>query len=370
LGLAAARRTKLSAQLWFGITGSVGKSTTKEMLAHILEHATRWKVHKAKGSFNNAVGLSHTMLGATGRHQAVVLELGTNHPGEIRQLAAVARPNVAVITCAAASHLEAFGSIENVAREKAEILAFQTHEDTAVLNADSPYLELWRGRAKGTVMTFGVNAAADLRAVLVHVNGAGCAQFMVERGGVAVACGLRVPGVHQVSNGLAALAASVAGGIALEDAAAALSTFESVAHRFQVTPVRGMTLIDDTYNANPASFAAALETLKSLEAGRRFVVAGDMLELGENAEELHRELGRQIAGCNVSGLVTVGTLAAAAGEAALIRGLPRESWRHYATPEEAAATLRPLLAPGDAVLVKGSHGIHLDKCCELLKTSA
>ncbi len=367
LGIASAHRRKLSSKLWFGITGSVGKSTTKEMLAHILESGAGLRIHKAKGSFNNAVGLSHTILGMSETQQAAVLELGTNHPGEIRQLAAVAKPNVAVITCAAESHLEAFRTVENVAHEKGEILSFQEVHDVAVLNADSAYLPLWKKMARGKIVTFGLHDEAIVRAKYARVNEAGCAAFMVRCGDEIADCVLRVPGLHQVSNALAAIAAAMAGGMTLASAARAMNLFEGVARRFAVRTKNGITFIDDAYNANPASFAAALETLKAMHATRRFVVAGDMLELGEESGKQHLELGRRIAECNVRGLITVGELAAVAGAAAVGHGLPRANWMPCANPDLAGAALKPILREGDVVLIKGSHSMHLEKCCALLE---
>jgi UDP-N-acetylmuramoyl-tripeptide--D-alanyl-D-alanine ligase len=367
LGIASSHRKKLSTKLWYGVTGSVGKSTTKEMLAHILESGAGLRIHKAKGSFNNAVGLSHTILGMSETQQAAVLEIGTNHPGEIRQLAAVARPNVAVITCAAESHLEAFHTVENVAREKGEILAFQEAQDVAILNADSPYLPLWKRMARGKVLTFGLSTNALIHAKYIRVNEAGCAAFMVRCGDEIADCVLRVPGLHQVSNALAAMAAGMAGGMTLAATARAMNTFEGVARRFAVRTLHGITLIDDAYNANPASFSAALETLKAMHATRRFVVAGDMLELGEASGAQHLELGRRLAECNLRGLITVGELASVAGAAAVGNGLSRANWMPCATPEAAGAALKPILREGDVVLVKGSHSIHLENCCAILE---
>jgi len=366
LSLAFHHRGSLSSALWFGITGSVGKSSTKEMLAHILEHAVAWKVHKAKASFNNAVGLSQTVLGATPDHQAVILELGSNHPGEIRQLAAVARPHIAVITCAAEAHLEAFGSVANVAREKGAMLSFQDDQGVAVLNADDPHLPVWRSFAPGRVLTFGRSERADVRGKHVHVNAEGRAEFMVRCGDALADCRLRVLGGHQATNALAAIAAAVAAGVRLEDAARAVNTFEGVARRFALTEVQGVTLIDDAYNANPASFTAALATLKNLRAQRKFLVAGDMLELGSRAPQYHRELGRLIADCELTAVVTVGPLASLAGAAAIKDRPSPLNWVSCSTPQEAAQALKPSLRPGDVVLLKASHGIHLEKCVEIL----
>jgi len=367
LGIAAAHRTKMNAKLWFGVTGSVGKSTTKEMLAHVLQNAVHLNVHKAKGSFNNAVGLSHTVLGLSDEHDAAVLELGTNHPGEIRQLAQVARPNIAIITCAAEAHLETFKTVENVAREKADVFFHQSESDAAILNADSPYLALWRGLTKGKVLTYGQAEDADVRAKYIRIDEHGCAEFMVRCADAIADCHLRVPGLHQVSNALAVIAACLAAGIPFTTAVRGLATFDGIARRFTVRYVRGFTLIDDAYNANPASFSAALETLKSMQASRRFVVAGDMLELGGDSAAYHLKLGQSLASCGLAGLFTVGDAASLAGASAVGHGMRKSQWIPCATPEEAAEALKPRLQPGDVILVKGSHSIHLEKCCAILE---
>lgn len=369
LSLAAHHRQKLTDTTVFGITGSVGKSTTKEMLAHVLRHGANWNVHKAKGSFNNEVGLSHTILHASAEHRAAVLELGTNNPGEIGRLADVARPDIAILTCAAESHLEAFKTVENVAREKAQIFAFQTKENISILNADSPFFEYWRSSTNGRVISFGCGETADLRARQVVLDADGCAKFLLRWKNDLVECHLKVAGAHQVPNALGVAAAALAGGLSLRNIAHALSTFEGIERRFNVSRAQGVTLIDDAYNANPASFRAALDTLQAMnqKSGQRlFVIAGDMLELGESADAQHRELGRRLASCSLDGLVTVGDLAHRAGLAAIESGLPRVCWNHCYSPEEAALSLRPSLREGDVVLVKGSHSVNLDRCCRLL----
>jgi UDP-N-acetylmuramoyl-tripeptide--D-alanyl-D-alanine ligase len=367
LALAAAHRQKLSQCLWFGVTGSVGKSTTKDMLWHILSGAKPGqKIHKAQGSFNNEVGLSKTILETSADTQAAVLEIGTNHPGEIETLTSVARPDIAVITRAAESHLEAFGSVENVAREKGSILKFQTPNDIAVLNADDVHFELWKSMAQGRVISFGVLHDADVSATKIKIDDMGRANFRVEFKGSSVTCSLRVPGTHQVSNALAAIAAVMPAGVSLERAAELAGTFEGTARRFSVHRAGGVTLIDDAYNANPASFKAALETLSTLSATRRFVVAGGMLELGAQSETRHRELGAALAQLDLSSLAVVGELAQSIGAAAVDHGHDAFAMNVHDTPEDAAETLLRMLRPGDAVLVKGSHGINLDRCVNAL----
>lgn len=374
LGIAAAHRKKLSNCLWLAVTGSVGKSSTKEMLAHILSVALpERKLQKALGSFNNEIGVSKTILECGPGTELAVLELGTNHPGEIGRLAAAACPQVALITRAAEAHLEAFGSVENIAREKGAILNFQSANDTAVLNADDPFFELWKSMARGRVVSFSVSKAADLRALNVELNAAGCPRFTLsckisgspERR--LVDCELNVPGTHQVSNALAAMAAAGAAGVAAESAAIALRAFTGLARRFTIHAQYGITLIDDAYNANPASFAAALETLQAIPARRRFVAAGGMLELGAQSAARHRALGEALAGLKLAGLALVGPLARSIGEGALENGFAPVAIDYFDAPEEAATALAAKLRPGDALLVKGSHGIRLDICVERLR---
>lgn len=369
LALAAQHRAEMKDTTVFGITGSVGKSTTKEMLAHVLSSGANWNVHKAKGSFNNEIGLSHTILHANAKHRAAVLELGTNNPGEIGRLADVARPDIAILTCAAESHLEAFKTVENVAREKAQIFAYQTAQNVSILNADSPFFEYWRGNTRGRIFSFGCSETADLRARQVVLEADGCARFLLRFKNDLVECRLKVAGAHQVPNALGVAAGALAAGLSLRAIAQSLSTFEGIERRFNVSRSQGVTLIDDAYNANPASFRAALDTLQAMNQNggqRLFVIAGDMLELGESADAQHRELGRRLANCSLDGLVTVGDLAHRAGLSAIESGLPRVCWNHCYSPEEAALSLRPALREGDVVLVKGSHSVNLDRCCRLL----
>lgn len=361
LNIAAAHRQRIRNCTWLGVTGSVGKSTTKEMLAHILKTVhPKKKIQKAEGSFNNEIGLSKTILETEPGTDFAVLELGTNHPGEIERLANAARPNIAVITRAAESHLEAFGSVENVAREKGTILNFQTPSDFAILNADDPHFEMWKGMTCAKVISFGLGAGADIRATQIELNAGARAQFTIGDSDVRIQ--LSVPGAHQVSNALAAIAAASAAGVSLSDAAKAAASFTGVARRFTIENFRGATLIDDAYNASPTSFAAALDTLSSMIAKRRFVVVGGMLELGAQSDMHHKELGAKLAQSNISNLILVGDLARIAGNSAIKHGFEKFATSFCNTPEEAGRLLALLLRRGDAALVKGSHGIHLERC--------
>jgi len=366
LRLALDHRLRLSSVLWVGITGSTGKTTIKEMLSHVLAVGAGWKVHRAERSFNNEIGLPATILAASGEHHVAVLELGTNHRGEIARLAAVARPHVAVISNAGPCHLEAFETVDGVAEEKSHLLDFQSPADTAVLNADDPHFSYWRAKIRGRLMAFGLGGEAQIRGEnLEEVPGLG-ARFRLTWGGRGADAQLRLPGRHSVSNALAAAAAALSAGVNLEAIAAALSSFSGAERRYHTQEVRGVTVIDDAYNASPMSFSAALDCLSHLTGRRAFVVAGDMLELGQRAEALHDELGAALAALAPFLLVTVGPLANRSGAAAAAAGLPRQAWRQADSPEDAARILLPLLRPGDVVLVKGSHGMNLERCVAAL----
>ncbi|MGH7145008.1 MAG: UDP-N-acetylmuramoyl-tripeptide--D-alanyl-D-alanine ligase [Planctomycetota bacterium] len=363
--------------LCVGVTGSVGKSTTKEMIAHILQ--TRMRIHATRGNLNNEVGLPLTLLTADSLHEAIVVEMGMNAPGEIARLAALAIPHIAVITCAAAVHLERMGTLEAIAAEKGAILDHQANRPVAVLNRDDPFFDDWRARAKGRVISFGTApgsdvrisglddpAAADLR-LSQRTRQAGRMGTWLRLGGLDP-IRLPVPGRHNAFNAAAAAAAAVAAGIPLSEAARALESFRNLQSRLQSLPLPGGGfVIDDAYNASPVSFAAALDTFRSLcplGAPRRIVVAGDMLELGPGAEQFHFDLGRQIAAIDPDALLCVGTLAPVALAGARAHGWQPRGTLSACLPDVDAAAAHVAaqgLFPGDCILVKGSHGVHLDR---------
>lgn len=368
LRLAELHRREHDRAVWCAVTGSAGKSTTKDLLAAVLEGGARMQVHRAVKSFNNEIGVPATVLGVEPAHQAVVLELGMNHPGEIVRLAQAARPQVAVITNAGPVHLEALGSVAGVAEEKSHILDFMGPRGAAVLNADDPFLDFWSARTPGRVVTFGTSESADVRGVEIEQRPGAGARFFLCAGHEAAEVQLKVPGRHNVINALAAAAAAwtacvLAGrAISLRQLAVGLAQYNGTGRRFQVLQADGVSVIDDAYNASPLSFRAALEALKDFAGRRWFVVAADMLELGPQAETFHEELGWQFAEVAPHALFTVGPLATLAGETAVRQGLPRSAWSMCASPEEAAERLKPRLVPGDVVLVKGSNGMQLHRC--------
>jgi UDP-N-acetylmuramoyl-tripeptide--D-alanyl-D-alanine ligase len=369
--------------LFVAVTGSVGKSTTKEMIAHILQ--SRMRIHSTRGNFNNDIGLPLTLLTSNTLHEACVVEMGMNSPGEIGYLASLAIPHIAVITCAAPVHLERMGSLEAIADEKGSILDHQANRPTAVLNADDPFFSVWKKRAKGRVISFGTTAGCDIRIgdpIDSRTQDSRFSQRAAHQGrqGNWVRFNnldpIRLPvlGKHNAMNAAAALGAAMAAGIPLADAARALESFRNLQSRLQTISLPGNGfVIDDAYNASPVSFAAALDTFRGLcptTATRRVVIAGDMLELGPDAESYHFELGRKIAAIDPDAVLAVGTLAPAALEGARAEGWKSRSplTGKVATSGEAVAHLASIgLFPGDCILVKGSHGVHLDAVVAAIK---
>ena len=348
LDLAARHRSRLRIP-FVAVTGSAGKSSTKEMLARMLGGGDG--VLAPQGSFNNAVGLPLTILRAGSRHRYAVVELGTNGPGEIGTLAGVARPDVGVITMAGPVHLERLGSVEGVAKEKGDMLDSLAPGGIAVLNRDDPFFEYWRSRAPKRVVSFGFSRGADIWPEEIMASGESVTIRMP--GGIDVR--IESPVRRQAINALAALAAGAALGLPMAECAGRLDGYVPMDGRFRVIREHGITVIDDAYNASPVSFGAALEALRCMRGSRKVVVAGDMLELGDAAEELHRRLGAEIADAGVDALHAAGPLAAIAAMEARKAGMDPRGVKIYPDAASAAAVVPTELEPGDVILVKGSH---------------
>jgi UDP-N-acetylmuramoyl-tripeptide--D-alanyl-D-alanine ligase len=351
--LAGAHRRRTPVPL-VAITGSNGKTGTKDLAAAAV--ASLGPVLKTQGNRNNHIGLPLTLLSLRPEHRAAVVEIGLNHPGELRLLSGLARPAVAVITNVGPAHLEGLGTVAGVARAKAEIVAGLEGNGTLVVPAHSPELEAALAGYTGKRVTFGLEPEAALHPLRVEDHGLLGFTLHLD-GGAAVRC--RYPGEHAVRNLLAALAAAAALGVSAAAAAPGIRDLMPAAGRLCVRDAAGVILIDDTYNANPASLAAALELLrKQATPGRRWAVLGDMLELGPESPALHRTAGSGAA--FLDGLITVGPLARELGRGAVASGLAAGAHREAADGAAAAALLVPDLAPGDLVLVKGSRGIALE----------
>lgn len=344
-----------------GVTGSCGKTTTKNILAQLL--ATRLATVASPSSFNNDIGVPHTLLLADEATRVVVAEMGTNHPGEIAALARIARPDAGVITTIGASHLEGLGSLEGVAREKGALAEALPRDGFCVLNAGSRFYGELAARTQARVISFSVEGSGELdaRALFFHSGGT-----TFRLAGHELTSPLL--GTHNVENLLAALAVARGLGLELEELLPAVSLLRGTNGRMERHELAGVTLFDDSYNANPTSLRAAVRVLSGLHGYRRRVlVLGDMLELGELSAELHHEIGREAARAGVDALVLVGTYARAAASGALEGGLAASALAHYDTTEEAARGAQEFVRDGDVVLVKGSRGMALERVVGALR---
>jgi UDP-N-acetylmuramoyl-tripeptide--D-alanyl-D-alanine ligase len=345
-----------------GITGSNGKTTTKEMLAGILKQ--KGPVLKNEGNLNNHIGVPLTLLKINATHRAAVVEMGMSAPGEIDMLARLVSPTIGVITNIGPAHLEFLGSLDMVAQAKGELLDNLGPEGTAVLNADDRYLGPLKNKLSGRIVTFGIENKADVQAADIQ-QGRDFMDFKLAADNATVTVRLRAAGRHNVYNALAAAAAALGADMPLEAVKYGLEDFAPVAMRSEIKQLRGRTILADYYNANPASMEAALATLLSLKSGKKAVaVLGDMLELGTSSAAAHRAVGALAARLGVDVVITVGTSSKHIAEGAREAGMPGERVYEAQTHEEAAALVRKLSCPGDAVLVKGSRGMKMEKILE------
>lgn len=338
------------------LTGSNGKTTVKEMLASILGKAAGGAdaVLATRGNLNNDIGMPLTLLRLRAAHRYAVIEMGMNHAGEIDYLTRIAQPDVALINNASGAHLAGLGSVEGVARAKGEIFAGLKKKGTAVINADDAHAPLWRGLATGhACIEFGLADSADVRgAWRPEMLGV---QMEVETPTGALQVRLRVPGEHNVHNALAAIAAAVALNIPADKIAAGLEAFGGVAGRLQRKAARrGALVIDDTYNANPASMHAAIAVLAELP-GRRILVMGDMGELGAEAAAMHAEVGKAAHDAGIDRLLALGELSR---EAVRTFG---DGAQHFDSAEALCEALDAELAAGVAVLIKGSRFMKMER---------
>jgi UDP-N-acetylmuramoyl-tripeptide--D-alanyl-D-alanine ligase len=351
----------------------MGKTTTKEAMAHLL--AIKYRVHRTKGNFNNHFGLPLGLLTLEPEYDLAVVEMGMSHAGEIAALALIALPNQAVITNVAPVHLESFDSIAGIARAKYELIEALPSGGTAVLNADDEYVCQFGRDFKGKVVTFGLKSAgcvpADVRAENIEVLGPEGTRFDVVSHEVRQSVQSPLLGEHNVYNVLAAAAVALEHGITPSEIAAALPSLQPADKRGQVVQVGNITVLYDCYNSSPKALMAAVDTLASMPACRRIVVAGEMLELGSTGEQLHRECGRYIAGSragsNLDFLLGVRGLAKPMVEAAREAGLQAE---FVAMPEEAGEWLARETREGDVVLLKASRGVKLEKALETWQRKA
>jgi UDP-N-acetylmuramoyl-tripeptide--D-alanyl-D-alanine ligase len=350
------------------ITGSAGKTTTKEVAAEFL--AARYRVTRNRGNLNNHIGLPLSLVELRHRPEIAVVELGMNHPGEISTLVRVAEPDVRVWTNVGEAHLGFFRSVDAIADAKAEIFEGAAPSTLLVANADEERIAARRGAFAGRVVTFGIDRTADVRASAIVDRGieGTSARVTTRRGSVDVNTPL--VGRANLENILAATAVADEFDVPLTTVAALAATLRPAAHRGEVVRLaRGVTIIDDSYNANPTATRRALEVLAGAESGRRRIaVLGEMLELGDRAFDLHASVGRAAADARVDILLAVGGHAAAAlADAAVAAGMPNDAVHYFTTSAEAADAAATIVTAGDVVLVKGSRGVRTDVVVERLK---
>jgi UDP-N-acetylmuramoyl-tripeptide--D-alanyl-D-alanine ligase len=346
-----------------GVTGSVGKTTTKEMIAAVV--AAKGPVLKNAGNFNNEIGLPLTLFDLTPKHVTAVVEMAMRGPGQIEYLARIARPSIGVITNIHLSHIELLGTLDAIADAKGELLDYLPADGLAVLNADDDYFEYLSRRANCPVVSFGESPGAQVRATSAGIDSTGCCTFNVSTPSGSFEVRVPVPGEHNIKDALAAIAVGEHLGIPHEQIRDALAAFKAPEKRSNVVPSRrGFVIIDDSYNAGPASVHSALKTLAMMEGERKIAVLGDMLELGEHAAEAHLEVGRAVREMGVDMLVVVGQLAKLIARGAIDAGMPVSAISEFDDSWRAAKELPDKVRERDVVLVKGSRAMKMERVVE------
>jgi UDP-N-acetylmuramoyl-tripeptide--D-alanyl-D-alanine ligase len=344
-----------------GITGSNGKTTTKDMTAAIL--SSRYQVLKTEANFNNEIGLPATLLRLNNKCDVAVVEMGMRGLGQIAALCELAAPSLGIVTNVSETHIELLDSLQNIATAKAELVDAIPPAGLIILNADNPYVLAMRDKAVCRVITYGLQEIAKIRAVdIVSEQGNTAFLCMTPQGDFPIT--VPAMGQHNVYNALAAIAVGLELGLALSEIQAGLEHFVAGKMRLQVEQVGTYTLINDAYNASPASMRAAIDTLVDIAKGRRVAVLGDMLELGEIATAAHRQVGDKLAAADIEVLITVGEMARHIAAAAVENGV--KTCRVCSNHLEAQQALAELLVSGDTILVKGSRGMKMERVAELI----
>ena len=353
---------RLWARPLIAVTGSAGKTTTKEAIADVL--STKFRVHKSEGNFNNHFGLPLMLLKLEPEHDCAVVEMGMSHLGEIKALAQIAEPETGVVTNVAPVHLEFFKDISEIARAKYELVESLPSNGTAILNADDEFVSQFGRDFKGKVVTYGTAPLANVRAEHIQSRGQQGSEFDLIAAGRRANATLPLVGAHNVHNALAAVAVALEQGISLPSAVDALSQLRPSDKRGQVVRIGNITVVNDCYNSNPKALNAMVDALANMPAKRRIVVAGEMLELGPQSEMMHADAGRHMAARKVDFVIGVRGLAEHIVNAAKQAGIRAE---FVTTPEEAGEWLKREARDGDVVLLKASRGVKLEKALEIWK---
>lgn len=354
-------RSKFSIPV-IGITGSNGKTTTKDLTAAVL--SGKWNVLKTQANFNNEIGLPMTLLQINKTHDAAVVEMGMRGLGQIKALTEIARPTIGVITNVGETHLELLGTIENIAKAKGEMAQAIEINGKVILNADDEHVAKMHEITKAHAVYFGINRSADVKAFDIKTED-GKTEFEAIVGEKMAHFTLNMLGIHNVYNCLAALAVGYACGLTIEEMQKGLSSFRPTAMRFEYRKIGDFSIINDAYNASPASTRAALKNLAQVANGRKILVMGDMFELGSVETAAHEAIAQQAQEAGVSVLITRGKLTE--NTAVKARELGMEQVYECESHEAAVAVLKKVLQKGDTVLFKGSHGMHMEKIIELLE---
>jgi UDP-N-acetylmuramoyl-tripeptide--D-alanyl-D-alanine ligase len=350
------------------VTGSNGKTTTKEMVASVMAH--RWKILKTEGNLNNRLGVPQTLFRLNAQHQGAVIEMGVDNIGQTTRLCQIAKPTIGIITNIGPDHLEFFGSMDVSAQAKAELLDLLPGDGTAVLNADDCYYDYLAARARCRVVSFGLSVKADVRALDVTADGRNGTMFRLLLPGVRrhTNIHIRVQGEHNVANALAAAAVGRTLGLSGVAIAQGLSKFRPAAMRSQVSVSQGVKLIIDCYNANPASMTAAVQLLAQIRTkGKKIAVLGDMLELGSNAGQMHEEVGAFVARQGIDQLVACGPLGKSLAKGAREAGQDPTHIMEVSDAQTAADAVKAIAKSGDVVLIKASRGMKLERVADVLQ---
>ena len=357
--LAAAVR-KLWGNALIGVTGSAGKTTTKEIIAHVL--GTHHQVLKSQGNLNNHFGLPLQLLKLEREHDIAVIEMGMSHAGEITALAKLAHPNCGVVTLVAPVHLEFFTSIAEIASAKYELIESLPAGGIAVLNADDPFVSQFGRYFHGTVVTFGLHQPADVSATRIDALQPVGSAFEIVSDGERAKAKLPLLGEHSIYNALAGVAVGLQYGVTLREAAESLASLSAGDKRGQVIEYAGATIINDCYNSNPKALDSMVQSMAAIPAQRRIVVAGEMLELGPSGEAMHRDCGQNMGSYEIDFVLGVRGLARFIVEGATAAKVAAEL---VATPEEAGDWLKRNVRPGDVVLLKASRGVRLERALDV-----
>ena len=344
------------------ITGSNGKTTTKDFTAAVL--SANFNVLKTEANFNNEIGLPKTLLQLQANHQVAVVEMGMRGFGQIAELAEIAQPTIGIVTNVGETHMEILGSLANIAKAKAELVEHLDENSVAILNADNSFVAAMQSKVKGKCITFGIDKPSDLKAGHIKTVHKNCTEFDCTFKGQSYSFVLPIVGRHNVYNVLAALAVGFTLGLSAVEMQKGLTGFAATKMRFEIQQVGLYQVINDAYNASPMSMKAALETLADVAARRKIAVLGDMLELGSVSVAAHKNIGKLVADQKIDALITFGDMAAHIAQEARTAGV--QLVYICKSHAEAGIALKEILQPEDTILFKGSRGMQMEKIIDLI----